>query len=66
MLIPLEVEKVVEKIDEILERYEVNWKTLLLVVSIIQVCHPTGNKLLKGILMYDLNCLLLVNFLSEF
>lgn len=51
LLIPLEVVTVLEKIDEILNRYEINWKTLLLIVSTVQVCYPPGNKHLKGYLI---------------
>jgi hypothetical protein len=51
LLIPLEVVTVLEKIDEILNRYEINWKTLLLIVSTVQVCYPPENKHLKGYLI---------------
>ncbi|EFX83632.1 hypothetical protein DAPPUDRAFT_301633 [Daphnia pulex] len=48
LLIPLEVGTVLDKIDEILNRYDINWKSLLLIVSAIQVCYPTGSKYLKA------------------
>lgn len=48
LLIPLEADKVLERIEDILNRYEINWKTLLLVVSAIQVCYDSGNRRLKG------------------
>ena len=48
LLVPLDAQAVVEKIDDILSRYEVNWKTLLLVISVIHVCYPLGTKHLKG------------------
>ena len=47
LLQPLEVEIVVAKLDDILTRYEINWKTLLLVVSTIQICNFKGHKVLK-------------------
>ncbi len=42
------MEKVVSKIEDVLNRYEINWKTLLLIVSTVQVCYPTGTRSLKG------------------
>jgi hypothetical protein len=50
-LIPLEAKQVLEKVEDILNRFDVNWKTLLLVVSAVQVCYPAGVRLLKGIFM---------------
>ncbi|XP_057381020.1 uncharacterized protein LOC130703609 [Daphnia carinata] len=50
LLIPLEVENVLKKIDEILNRYEINWKNLLLIISAVQVCYPTGNQHLKTLI----------------
>lgn len=60
LLIPLEVEKVVEKLDDILNRYEINWKTLLLVVSAVQICYPAGNKHLRGNLITYIHIVSLV------
>ncbi|KAI9552901.1 hypothetical protein GHT06_020785 [Daphnia sinensis] len=50
LLIPLDVENVLKKIDEILNRYEINWKNLLLIISTVQVCYPTGNQHLKALI----------------
>lgn len=50
LLIPLEVETVLKKIDEILNRYEINWKNLLIIISTVQACYPTGNQHLKALI----------------
>ena len=42
------MENVLDLIEAILTQYEINWKTLLLVVSAVQICYITGNRKLKG------------------
>ena len=48
LLYPLDAEEVVDKIDEILTNYEINWKTILLVISVIHVIYAEGSKTVKG------------------
>ena len=45
----MELEVAVDKINEVLSRYEINWKTLLNIISAIYVVHSSGSMLLKGI-----------------
>lgn len=54
--------KILDKIDEILNRYEINWKNLLLIISTVQVCYPTGNKNVKGILFFSQLILSILRF----
>ena len=61
ILYPLEDKSVIDKIDEILCQCEINWKTLLVTVSIVHVSYPSGNKILRGSINFFSNFMSLIN-----